>query len=83
MQIRVCSIFPLFFFFFKHKLVSNHAHCSCSALWIFQLKFILAIICIPPFNHWGFPGSSSGKESACSAGDPVQFLGQEDPLEKQ
>ena len=31
----------------------------------------------------GFPGSSAGKESACNAGDPlVQFLGQEDPLEK-
>jgi len=26
--------------------------------------------------------SSVGKESACNAGDPVQFLGQEDPLEK-
>ena len=30
----------------------------------------------------GFPGSPVGKESACSAGDPAQFLGQEDPLEK-
>ena len=30
----------------------------------------------------GFPGSSAGKESTCNAGDPVQFLGQEDPLEK-
>ena len=29
----------------------------------------------------GFPGSSDGKESACSAGR-VWFLGQEDPLEK-
>ena len=27
-------------------------------------------------------GSSAGKESACNAGNPVQFLGQEDPLEK-
>ena len=27
-------------------------------------------------------GSSAGKESACNAGDPVRFLGQEDPLEK-
>ena len=33
---------------------------------------------------WGFLGSSDGKESACSVGDPtqVQSLGQEDPLEK-
>ena len=30
----------------------------------------------------GFPHSSAGKESACKAGDPVQFLGQEDPLQK-
>ena len=30
----------------------------------------------------GFPGSSAGKESACNAGDLVQFLGQEDMLEK-
>ena len=29
-----------------------------------------------------FLGSSDGKESACNAGDPVQFLGWEDPLEK-
>ena len=31
---------------------------------------------------WGFPGGSDGKESACSAGDQVQSLGQEDTLEK-
>ena len=30
----------------------------------------------------GFPESSVGKESACDAGDPVRFLGREDPLEK-
>ena len=30
----------------------------------------------------GFPGGSAGKESACSAAGPAQFLGQEDPLEK-
>ena len=29
-----------------------------------------------------FPGGSDGKESACKAGDLVQSLGQEDPLEK-
>ena len=33
-------------------------------------------------NHMGFPDSSVGKESACSAGDLVPFLGWEDPLEK-
>ena len=30
----------------------------------------------------GFPDNSVGKESAYNAGDPVQFLGWEDPLEK-
>ena len=30
----------------------------------------------------GFPGSSAGKESSCSAGDPGSILGQEDPLKK-
>jgi len=30
----------------------------------------------------GFPDSSVGKASACNAGHLVQFLGQEDPLEK-
>ena len=31
---------------------------------------------------WSFPSSSDGKESACSIGDLVQSLGQEDALEK-
>ena len=30
----------------------------------------------------GFPEGSAGKESACNAGDLVQFLGWEDPPEK-
>ena len=30
-----------------------------------------------------FPGGSVGIESACNAGDQVQFLDQEDPLEKE
>ena len=30
----------------------------------------------------GFPGGSDGKESACSAGDGVQSLDQENPLKK-
>ena len=29
------------------------------------------------------PGGSDGKASACSVGDLVQFLGQEDPLKKE
>ena len=30
-----------------------------------------------------FPDSTVGKESVCNAGDPVQFLGGEDPLGKR
>ena len=30
-------------------------------------------------GRWGFPSGSDSKESACSAGDPVQSLGWEDP----
>ena len=37
----------------------------------------------PPKFIRGFPGGSDGKESACSAGDLIQSLGQEDPLEKK
>ena len=33
-------------------------------------------------TNTGFPGGSDGKESACSAGTWVWFLGQEDPLKK-
>ena len=31
----------------------------------------------------GFPGGSDSKESAWNAWDQVQYLGQEDPLEKE
>ena len=34
------------------------------------------------YKYEGFPGSSAGKESARNSEDPVQFLGQEDLLEK-
>ena len=34
-------------------------------------------------NNKTFPGGSDSKESACSAGDPVWSLGQEDPLEEE
>ena len=36
----------------------------------------------PPVVYCNASGSSTGKESPCNAGDPVQFLGREDPLEK-
>ena len=32
---------------------------------------------------WGFPWGLDDKESACNAGDHVQSLGWEDPLEKE
>ena len=42
---------------------------------------------MPFFFHkiigYPFPGGSDGKESTCNAGDLVQSLGREDPLEKE
>ena len=40
--------------------------------------------CLALVFRFGLQGfySSDGKIPACSAGDPVQSLGQEDPLEK-
>ena len=37
---------------------------------------------VSDFLLLGFPDSSVGKESAYNAGEPVQFFGQGDPLEK-
>ena len=45
-------------------------------LWL-RKEFVLSM------TEWGFPHSSVSKESACNAGDQVQFLGQEDPLGKE
>ena len=36
-----------------------------------------------PQRHWGFHGGSDSRESACNAGNWVQFTGWEDPLEKE
>ena len=38
---------------------------------------------LPTLIFLGFPGGSAGKKSACSAGDPVQSLGWEDPMKKE
>ena len=35
------------------------------------------------FDRMCFPDGSVSKESACNAGDPVQFLGWEDPVERE
>ena len=35
------------------------------------------------YSFAGFPGGSDSKVSAYDAGDPVRFLGGEDPLEKE
>ena len=47
--------------------------CDVSAFLFFNMLFRFAM---------GFPGGSVGKESACNVETLVQFLGQEDPLEK-
>ena len=36
-----------------------------------------------PFLSMGFPGGSDSKESAATRETPLQFLGWEDPLEKE
>ena len=49
------------------------------------LGHISGRISVYPFLYKakGFSGGSDGKESACNAGDLVQSLSQEDPLEKE
>ena len=56
------------------------------------IKVILQVMSNTPFRElleqliegeWGFPHSSVSKSSACNEGDQVQFLAQEDPLEKE
>ena len=37
----------------------------------------------PKVQEADFPGGSDGKESACKAGDWVQYLGWENPLEEE
>ena len=44
-----------------------------------MIKYFILITII---ESEGFPGGSDCKESACNAGDLVQFLGREDPLEE-
>ena len=54
--------------------------CKERVIWVqSQVKSQLVFIC---FEFMGFPSSSAGKESTCSAEDPGLILGQEDPLEK-
>ena len=43
----------------------------------------LQILILTCRGYRGFPGGSESKASACNAGDPVQSLGQGDPLEKE
>ena len=46
---------------------------------ISSVQFSCSVTC---FSRLGFPDSSVGKESACNTETLIQFLGQEDPLEK-
>ena len=43
----------------------------CFCLFVFQLICVSMILCLSQ----GFPGSSAGKESTCSAGDPGSIPG--------
>ena len=61
-----------------HQRLMNQDNGSCIgvqlSLQMLNQPLHILLIC--------FPDSSVGKESACNAGDPVRFLGGEDPLEK-
>ena len=46
-------------------------------------KSLMWLLFPSPIFIQGFPGGSDGKEFACNAGDQVQSLGWEDPLEKE
>ena len=48
--------------------------CVCVCACMCVRVGVCACVCLP--------GSSAGKESACKVGDPIRFLGQEDPLEE-
>ena len=63
----------------------NHTICGL-CVWLLPLsiflRFIHVIVCIRILLlygyimfHWGFPGSSAGKESACHAGDSGSIAG--------
>ena len=57
------------------SLISTEPVSTCASLCVKSHELI-------SLNQQGFPGGSDGKESAHNAGDPVQSLGWEDPLEK-
>ena len=54
-----------------------------SKLWILSFRHLLGAIYIYTHIYIGFPRSSVGKESPAMQKNPVQFLGWEDPLEKE
>ena len=65
---------PLCAFYQEASVIVLSLHCDVN------FKHLIKVV-TTSFSM-GFPDSSVGKESACNAGDPVQFLGGEDPLEK-
>ena len=46
------------------------------------ILILLNVYCVVD-TLWGFPGGSDGKKSACMQETQIQFLGQEDPQEKE
>ena len=61
----------------KHRLESRHCGPQPPG-WLWPPQPFTS----SPEIHTGFPGSSAGRESTCNAGDLVQSLDWEDPLEK-
>jgi len=41
----------------------------------FRINIVIIYLALKIDPHWGFPGGSDGKESACNAGDPGSIPG--------
>ena len=74
---RVRIIFCSFLTFILLLLYTHFFHCKLTATISLQPHYLMSLLL-----YRGLPGGSDSKESACNAGDPVQSLGLEDPLEK-
>lgn len=68
--------------FSKHSLILL-PHLNCALVFLYAKMMIKCVFHLPyRVTIKIFPGSSAGKDSACSSGDLVRSLGWEAPLEK-
>ena len=67
---------------FEPKWPRSGAHAFKNQNIVFLFRACIQVFALQR-TSLNFPGGSDSKESAYSVGDPVQSLGQEDPLEKE